>query len=125
MQKRKSFIIRYLRKVYLLTFKVITKLFVNLFHPSQYLISSREKREVSQSFQRRILLIYSVSEIVHIAHVYHIFSQCHIKVHRERHRDLTEEFTPPQSSHQTLLSSIADLSGRAMTPSGFLLFSLP
>ena len=51
------------------------KLFVNLFHLSQHLVSSREKREISQSFQRRILLIYSVSEIVHIAHVYHIFSQ--------------------------------------------------
>ena len=100
-------------------------MFVNLFHTSQNLVSCRKKREVSQSFQRRILLIYSVSEIVHIAHVYHIFSQCHIKVHRERHRDLTEEFTPPLSLHQTLLSSIADLSGRAMTPSGFLLFSLP
>ena len=74
---------------------VLPKRFVNLFRLSQHLVSSREKREVSQSFQRRILLIYSVSEIVHIAHVYHIFSQCHFKVHRERHRDLTEEFTPP------------------------------
>ena len=61
LQNSKVFIIKHLQKVYFLTFEVITKLFVNLFHPSQYLISSREKREVSQSFQRRILLIYSVS----------------------------------------------------------------
>ena len=54
---------------------VLPKRFVNLFHTSQHLVSCREKREVSQSFQRRILLIYSVSEIVHIAHIYHIFSQ--------------------------------------------------
>lgn len=75
LQNRKAFIIRYLRKVYFFTFKVLMNRFVNLFHPSKYLVSCREKREVSQSFQRRILMIYSVSEIVHIAHIYHIFSQ--------------------------------------------------
>ena len=51
LQNRKAFIIRYLRKVYFLTFNVIPKIYVNLFHTSQYLVSSREKREVSQSFQ--------------------------------------------------------------------------
>ena len=61
LQNRKAFIIRYLRKVYFLTFSILPKLFVNLFHTSQNLVSCREKREVSQSLQRRILLIYSVS----------------------------------------------------------------
>ena len=91
-------------------------------------MSCHHQSEGSIPRQRWVFLQHEVAQITIIIYINYKFLQSEIEVAGEVQTYLTDElFTPPRNRtlHQTLLSSIADLSGRAMTPSGFLLFSLP